>query len=148
MAAALVAVLVICLSGLGCYGGSTAHGPRSALRLWRRALDAAPGEAVVTTGAQFAAALADPSVRLLLLAGPVLQLHDADFAAPGLPALPLPLARNVTVTGIAPADDPAAWPLLDLNYVKDKVRAPARRTGPLMSGCRAMPAVCAVVSCR
>ncbi len=122
MAAALVAVVVICL-GLGCQCDSSAHGPRSALRPRRRALEGAPGDAVVTTGAQFAAALADPSVRLLLLARPMLQLHDADFSAPGLPALPLPLTRNVTVTGLAPADDPAAWPLLDLNYVKDKVGA-------------------------
>ncbi|KAG2483548.1 hypothetical protein HYH03_017602 [Edaphochlamys debaryana] len=72
------------------------------------------GEAPVRTGREFALALADGSVGVIRVLSDV-TLSDADWE--GL-ATPVPVARNVTVTG----PDPERWPLLDMAYVTGKVR--------------------------
>ncbi|KAG2483549.1 hypothetical protein HYH03_017603 [Edaphochlamys debaryana] len=78
------------------------------------------GEAPVRTGREFALALADGSVGVIRVLSDV-TLSDADWE--GL-ATPVPVARNVTVTG----PDPERWPLLDMAYVTGKAQLRSNAT--------------------
>ncbi|KAG2445382.1 hypothetical protein HXX76_000004 [Chlamydomonas incerta] len=77
-----------------------------------------PAVARVATGAQLVAALADPSKTGALLLNDV-ALSDSDFTAAG--ALPIPRATNFTIAGRQTTDQ-ALFPVLNLGFVKSKVR--------------------------
>ncbi|KAG2431592.1 hypothetical protein HYH02_013285 [Chlamydomonas schloesseri] len=77
-----------------------------------------PSVVAVSTGAQLVAALADPGKAGVLLLNDV-ALSDSDFSCLGLP---LPRATNFTITGSQSSANPAIYPVLDLGFVKSKVR--------------------------
>jgi hypothetical protein len=70
----------------------------------------------IRSGRQLAAALADSSIHLVLLANDV-QLSNEDWAGW---ATPVQRQTNLKISG-RPAAPQTEWPVLDLNFVKGKV---------------------------
>ena len=70
-----------------------------------------------------AAGVADPDVDAVVLLNDVV-LRDSDWDGH---VTPIPLLRNVTISGNGTEESPDSWPLLDANFVSDKARAAARK---------------------
>ncbi|GIL85727.1 hypothetical protein Vretimale_13165 [Volvox reticuliferus] len=70
----------------------------------------------VSDGYQFIAALLDPSIDNIKLTAPVVDVPLDAWEIPGR-EVPIVITRNLTTEG-----DEVDWPLLRLNYVKDKMR--------------------------
>ncbi|EFJ48233.1 hypothetical protein VOLCADRAFT_104907 [Volvox carteri f. nagariensis] len=75
-----------------------------------------PGVAVVSTGRELAAALANPAIGFALLANDI-HMSDSDWAD-----IPNPVLRSSNITVSGPRGPDTSWPVLDLGYVSGKVR--------------------------
>lgn len=70
------------------------------------------GTQLISTGKEFADALADNAVETMLIAAPVLHPSDADFSGH---SLPITVTRDVELRGFS--SNPADWPTINFTAV-------------------------------